>query len=265
MDIVKFGKTAIIFTQVVILSIAVFWGHQTHVVMGSQEKAPLTQLEDSRLLDAVPHSAFQAEASVVDYGVEGLDLSIITDKQVVEENRVKELQQFMDSITTDNTWVSPIQDEYRFTSGWGFREEIESINRPAGHHAGIDLAAPDGTAIYSIANGVVLHSEWSTGSPGGNIGILHKVGNDYYVSHYLHIWEEGLLVNKGDIVQRGQQIAMVGNAGTSTAAHLHLEIKEVPGGLIDENNPLQSINSISVWDLKDVDPIPFLESQGLEF
>jgi len=87
-----------------------------------------------------------------------------------------------------------------------------------------DLADP----IYAVADGRVLLAR--DGSPGwGKIVIvLHAYienGERKYVqSYYGHV--ETMLVQAGDEVRRGQQIATVGTAGGRYFAHLHFQMRE---------------------------------------
>ncbi len=97
-------------------------------------------------------------------------------------------------------------------------ETSAGFNRTSQHY-GIDIIAPKGTPIKSIANGVVIFSDWSMET--GNT-ILIKHSNDL-ISVYKH--NEKLLKKSGDIVKAGEAIAIIGNTGTLTSGpHLHFEL-----------------------------------------
>lgn len=89
-------------------------------------------------------------------------------------------------------------------------------------HRGIDLAGPDGTPIYALADGVVAEA-----GPAGGFGqwiiIDHLIGGEKVSTVYGHMWPKGVLVSTGDEVKAGQHIADVGNNGESTGPHLHFE------------------------------------------
>lgn len=87
-------------------------------------------------------------------------------------------------------------------------------------HEGMDFAAPIGTPIYAIADGVVEFSGIHTGGLGNAVSIRHLDGTR---SVYGHNNEN--LVRQGDQVLAGQVIAKVGNTGNSTGPHLHHEIR----------------------------------------
>ena len=105
----------------------------------------------------------------------------------------------------------------RFTSGYGGRKDPKNGRRS--FHAGIDLAAPRGTAIYAAGAGEVVFSARQRGY-GNLIKIRHAFG---YETVYAHLNRRR--VNVGDIVERGDRIGDMGNTGRSTGTHLHYEIR----------------------------------------
>ncbi|MBQ7075859.1 MAG: peptidoglycan DD-metalloendopeptidase family protein, partial [Clostridia bacterium] len=100
-------------------------------------------------------------------------------------------------------------------------------------HQGIDIAASTGTNIVAADDGVVEFSGWE-GGYGNLVKLSHGNG---YTTYYGHCSK--LLVNKGQVVEKGQVIAKVGSTGRSTGPHLHFEVRlnNVP------QNPLQFISS----------------------
>ncbi len=87
------------------------------------------------------------------------------------------------------------------------------------NHFGIDIVNEEGTSIFSIANGVVIYSDYSNDY--GNVIIIdHENG---YYSHYYHNKEN--FVKRNERIDSGVLIAQLGNTGQqSTGPHLHLEI-----------------------------------------
>ena len=87
------------------------------------------------------------------------------------------------------------------------------------NHFGIDIVNEEGTSIFSIANGIVIYSDYSNDY--GNVIIIdHENG---YYSHYYHNKEN--FVKRNERIDSGVLIAQLGNTGQqSTGPHLHLEI-----------------------------------------
>ncbi|MFO0416753.1 MAG: M23 family metallopeptidase [Pseudomonadota bacterium] len=107
----------------------------------------------------------------------------------------------------------------RASSDYGTRKH--PINRKRRHHHdGIDLAAPKGAIIRSIAAGRVVYAD-PHGGYGNLVVIKHRAG---VTSHYGHC--ESLKVHPGQLVEAGQIIATVGSTGASTGPHLHFEIRK---------------------------------------
>lgn len=85
-------------------------------------------------------------------------------------------------------------------------------------HQGIDFAGKDGSDIIVVAAGVVT---WSGERYGyGNLVEVNHGGG--YVTRYAHAKE--LLVDVGDVVDRGQTVALMGSSGRSTGPHVHFEV-----------------------------------------
>jgi murein DD-endopeptidase MepM/ murein hydrolase activator NlpD len=87
-------------------------------------------------------------------------------------------------------------------------------------HAGVDLAAPDGTPIVAAGAGVVVRAGVAEGY--GN-AVLIDHGNGY-LTHYGHL--SAITVTVGRHVAPGQQIGNEGSTGHSTGPHLHFEVHQ---------------------------------------
>lgn len=92
------------------------------------------------------------------------------------------------------------------------------IRRP---HLGVDYAAPTGTPVRAVADGVIGF----VGPKGGNgnlVSIKHGYG---YESGYAHLSRFARGLKAGQRVEQGQVIGFVGSTGLSTGAHLHFGLK----------------------------------------
>ncbi|MEO0901880.1 MAG: M23 family metallopeptidase [Bacteroidota bacterium] len=86
-------------------------------------------------------------------------------------------------------------------------------------HYAVDIVAPRGTPVKSVANGTVLFAEW-TSQTGYVIIVKHQ---DDLTSVYKH--NGALSKVQGDLVRAGEVIAEVGNTGElTTGPHLHFEL-----------------------------------------
>ena len=85
-------------------------------------------------------------------------------------------------------------------------------------HTGVDIAAPPGTPIRAPADGIVTFAGTLPGY-GHALVLTHGFGFKTFYGH-----NQRNQVIKGQTVKRGQIIALVGNTGYSTGAHLHYEV-----------------------------------------
>jgi murein DD-endopeptidase MepM/ murein hydrolase activator NlpD len=103
------------------------------------------------------------------------------------------------------------------TSVFGSRDDPFTGGRVM--HAGIDLAAAEGTQVVAPAAGTITQAG-DNGGYGNFIAIDHGRG---IVTQYGHL--SRVLVKTGDKVTRGQHIGAIGNTGRSTGPHLHYEVR----------------------------------------
>ncbi len=115
----------------------------------------------------------------------------------------------------------PPEGTWARTSPFGWRND--PITGERRFHAGGDFAAPDGTPIYAVADGIVVRAGY-TDAGGGVIVIEHTVRGERVASMYVHMWAHGIHVAEGDTVTAGRRIGDVGSSGHSTGPHLHLQI-----------------------------------------
>jgi murein DD-endopeptidase MepM/ murein hydrolase activator NlpD len=104
--------------------------------------------------------------------------------------------------------------EYRISGVYGSRRIFNGV--PKSPHKGLDFAAPTGTAVYPIADGVVVLAEEH-----------YMNGNIIFVSHghgvlsaYLHL--DKIDAKVGDLVDKKTKIGSVGGTGRASGPHLHM-------------------------------------------
>lgn len=108
---------------------------------------------------------------------------------------------------------------YRVSSGFssGRMHPVLRIVRP---HHGVDYAAPKGTPVLSIGQGVVISKGWAGGG-GNTVKIKH---NSVYTTSYMHLSGYGDGIYEGARVNQGQVIGFVGSTGLSTGPHLDFRV-----------------------------------------
>jgi len=103
--------------------------------------------------------------------------------------------------------------------GSGFGMRTDPFTGELTMHTGVDFAAPVGTPIFAAAGGVVESAERHP-EFGNLVRIDHGNGLSTWYAH-----ASRLLVKAGDIVRKGQEIALVGATGRATGPHLHFEVR----------------------------------------
>jgi murein DD-endopeptidase MepM/ murein hydrolase activator NlpD len=109
----------------------------------------------------------------------------------------------------------PVTEGYE-SSPFGMR--IDPFTGELSFHPGIDFAGPEGEPVKAVAAGVVTWAGERSGY-GNMVEIDHGNG---YSTLYGH--SEKVLVHVGEIVKKGQEIALLGSTGRSTGPHVHFEV-----------------------------------------
>lgn len=87
-------------------------------------------------------------------------------------------------------------------------------------HAGVDIAGKEGAEIKALAGGIVSFAS-TKGNYGQTVEINHGNG---LITRYAH--SKALLVKPGQLIRKGETIALLGSSGRSTGPHLHLEVHQ---------------------------------------
>lgn len=106
-------------------------------------------------------------------------------------------------------------------SGWlssRYGSRIDPFSGKKAWHEGIDFAGREGSNIVAVASGVV---SWS-GERSGYGKMVEVAHGDGVITRYAHNQENRVKV--GDMVRRGDVVALMGNSGRSTGPHVHFEV-----------------------------------------
>lgn len=200
-----------------------------------QQQAALADTQtalEAALLDAnstltAQQAAAQAQAAVTDAAKKAYeDATAALDAYVREQSR---RYTTADLHLTSLDFRCPLDSYGRITTQFA---EPDPWGIP---HRGTDFAAPGGTPIYAIADGVVSAAR-TMNSYGNCVQVSHGTADDghRYDSLYAHM--SSIAVAQGAAVQKGDLLGYVGNTGNVYGAgggyHLHLELR-VDGGRVD--------------------------------
>ena len=107
----------------------------------------------------------------------------------------------------------------RISSGFSYARR-HPVTRRVQPHTGVDYAAPKGTPVVTIGDGVVTSAKYE-GAGGNVVRIRH---NSVYSTAYLHLSRYGSGIRAGKRVKQGDVIGYVGSTGRSTGPHLDFRV-----------------------------------------
>ena len=131
-------------------------------------------------------------------------------------------------------FTQPVPTGY-ISSRFGPRRD--PINGKHRNHNGVDLAAPTGTEVQTIASGFVSF----VGRKGGYGNVVEISHSHSLKSRYAHL--SAFNVSQGEVVRKGVKIGEVGSTGRVTGPHLHLEVWK-NSKAVDPLNYLEGFNVI---------------------
>lgn len=172
----------------------------------------------------------QANLSVMDYiepdgtrdstaELLGRQLDTLHEQLVAQEDSLALLDLMLtrrSGIDSSLPSYTPVDYPY-LSSSFGWRRN--PVTGRHSMHEGLDFAAPSGSPIYAATGGVVTQARFRSGY-GNLVEIMHGNGLS---TRYAHA--SAIKVKEGDLVEKGQVIALVGSTGRSTGAHLHFEVR----------------------------------------
>lgn len=107
----------------------------------------------------------------------------------------------------------------RVSSGFSYARK-HPVTRKVQPHTGVDYAAPAGTPVMTIGDGVVTSVKYE-GAGGNTVRIRH---NSVYSTAYLHLSKYAKGLKVGQRVRQGEVIGYVGSTGRSTGPHLDFRV-----------------------------------------
>ncbi len=171
--------------------------------------------------------------------------------------------------TSGSDWGWPLAEDpelgFRLNDTFGPRIQT-SVDR-YDFHRGIDLRRDEGTQVVAVADGEVTIAGEHASYEDTTVQIRHLLEDGtYLISHYTHLFSVGADLEEGDLVVRGDPIALTGQ-GSSSFPHLHFELRSSetgtsyqryavhPLGLLPYENPLPPTLSITEVSRVDDDHI----------
>ena len=115
---------------------------------------------------------------------------------------------------------APLKYSFRISSRFSYNRfhPVLKIRRP---HLGVDYAAPVGTPVYSIGDGVITRKGYQARGGGNFMYIKH---NSIYTTSYMHLNTFAKGIAPGVRVHQGQLIGYVGRTGLATGPHLDFRV-----------------------------------------
>ena len=119
----------------------------------------------------------------------------------------------------------------RPTAGSGFGWRADPFTGQRAFHRGLDIPVPVGTPVFAPLAGEVVRVDRDGVGRGAINGNAVFIQTDRYVWIYLHL--SAVAVRVGDRVSRGQIVGRTGQTGRATGPHLHVQVTDAGGQLVD--------------------------------
>jgi len=166
-------------------------------------------------LGGVDEAAAREDVSVQDLSADMTRISALLDDR---EDKLLTLEQML---MTRELMAEVTPSGRPVKTGWlssGFGKRTDPFSGKKSYHRGVDFAGKPGSEVIAVASGVVTRSERVAGY-GNVIELKHADG---YSTLYAH--NQKNKVEFGEVVSKGQTIALLGSTGRSSGPHVHFEV-----------------------------------------
>jgi murein DD-endopeptidase len=117
-------------------------------------------------------------------------------------------------------------------------EQITSLLRDGRRHKGVDFKAPVGTPVATPFDGVIERRNWNWSGNGNCLDIRDSASGRHAIFLHLDVVPKEMAV--GRRVKKGEVIASSGNSGHSFAPHLHYQLEDASGRVLDPFETLRT-------------------------
>jgi murein DD-endopeptidase MepM/ murein hydrolase activator NlpD len=138
-------------------------------------------------------------------------------QQIAESKKVKD--DYLNRVTPDREWSGDFAAPAKAAISDVFGSQRIFNGAAQSPHQGLDFRVPTGTPVMAMNDGTVLLAR-NLYYEGGFVVLDHGQG---FLTLYLHLSE--FKVKEGDVVKRGQEIALSGGTGRATGPHLHVAVR----------------------------------------
>jgi len=110
-------------------------------------------------------------------------------------------------------------------------EQVTSFLKDGRHHKGVDFKCPVGTPVVMPFDGTLVKKNWNWRGNGNCL----EFTDDHTGHHakFLHLSVLPDTLKPGQHFKLGQQVALSGNTGHTTAPHLHYQLESSSGAILD--------------------------------
>jgi murein DD-endopeptidase len=111
-------------------------------------------------------------------------------------------------------------------------EQVTSLIRDGRGHKGVDFKTPVGSPVKATFDGTITRKNWFFRGNGNSLEITESAP-PHRKALFLHLSELPRSLRPGAVVGRGEIIARSGNSGHSFAPHLHYQLENTEGRVLD--------------------------------
>ena len=208
--------------QALTLTLAELQARMTRIDALGEHLTGMASLEEGEFDFSQPPALGGPLAGEFSVDFSATDLSSELDRFEAQLGDREQQLDILESLLTDRkladeSWLSgrPIEKGW-ISSHYGKR--TDPFTGKLAMHNGIDFAGKEGSNVVAVAAGVVT---W-TGKRSGYGYMVEVSHGDGFVTRYSHNKQN--LVQPGEVVRKGQPIALMGSTGRSTGAHVHYEV-----------------------------------------